>query len=207
MTNLTLTSTIDAIYNESQISSRRDILDNRTALDSFLKSVERRAFHIACFSTQNTDDALELVQESMLKLVEKYANLDEDQWRPLFYRILNSKINDWFRKQKVRRRWLGWLPRSKNSDDEAAESDPINEAPDPRGHSPEQLVNTQDVVLSLENQLQNLSERQRQAFLLRAWEGLSVEQTAEAMNCSQGSVKTHYSRAVHALRDYLREYQ
>ena len=136
----------------------------------------------------------------MMKLVEKYANKAESDWPPLFYRILSSKINDWYRKQGTRNRWLSWLPRL------AADSDydPIAESAD-TGKNPEQLLAHNRNTEQLITQLQTLSPRQQQAFLLRAWEGLSVEETAFAMGCTTGSVKTHYSRAVHGLRLQLEE--
>lgn len=137
----------------------------------------------------------------MFKLVEKYADREENEWKPLFYRILQSRINDWYRRNKVRNRYRSWL--TKNEDDN---EDPIQTAPDHHGQKPESEAETSESMEKLQQALSALPLRQQQAFLLRAWEGLNVKQTAAAMSCAEGSVKTHYSRAVHSLREQLGEH-
>ena len=137
----------------------------------------------------------------MFKLVEKYADREENEWKPLFYRILQSRINDWYRRNKVRNRYRSWL--TKNDDDN---EDPIQTAPDHHGQKPESEAETSESMEKLQQALSALPLRQQQAFLLRAWEGLNVKQTAAAMSCAEGSVKTHYSRAVHSLREQLGEH-
>jgi len=203
MAELTLTLALKADYNEPESLPRRHVLENRQQLDQFLASIERKAFRMAQIATRNTDDALELVQEAMMKLVEKYANRSESEWTPLFYRILSSKINDFYRRQSVRSRWMSWLPGQK---DEDCYYDPIENTSD-ETLKPEETMQQIQATDQLIEHLQQLSARQQQAFLLRAWEGLSVEETAFAMGCSEGSVKTHYSRAIHALRAELQEHQ
>ncbi len=177
------------------------ILDKSRLMDAFLKSVQSRAFRIAQLATGNQEDALDLVQEAMFKLVEKYTDREEAEWTPLFYRILTSRINDWYRRTGVRNKYRGWL----SGDDEVGE-DPIQTAPDRFGQQPEKESELDEGMVKLQSALQKLPQRQQQAFLLRAWEGLDVKQTAAAMSCAEGSVKTHYSRAIHFLREELGEH-
>jgi len=177
------------------------ILNSSLLLDKFLEGVQSRAFRIAQIATGNSEDALDLVQDAMFKLVEKYSQRSEQEWRPLFYRILNSRINDWYRRNSVRNRHRSWLSKS----DEDGE-DPIQTAPDPHGRSPDEEVVTNEGMDKLQIALEGLPARQQQAFLLRAWEGLNVRQTATAMECAEGSVKSHYSRAIHSLRAQLGEH-
>lgn len=175
-------------------------LEDSRALDRFLASIERRAFRMAQIATGHDEDAHDLVQESMLKLVERYAVRDEAEWGPLFHRILQSKIRDWYRRTKVRHRWRLWLGR--DEDGEEAE-DPLASIADGTTPSAEHLLKTKRAAAALDDALRTLPLRQRQAFLLRAWEELDVAQTAAAMGCSEGSVKTHYFRAVQSLRKLL----
>jgi len=170
-------------------------------MDKFLQSVQSRAFRIAQIATGNAEDALDLVQDAMFKLVEKYSDKQESDWTPLFYRILNSRINDWHRRNKVRNKYRSWL----NTNDEEFE-DPIQTAPDEYGKKPDTESQTDESMEKLQDALNKLPPRQQQAFLLRAWEGLDVKQTAAAMSCAEGSVKTHYSRAIHSLREQLGEH-
>lgn len=177
------------------------ILNKSAILNKFLQSVQSRGYRIAQIATGNTEDALDLVQDAMFKLVEKYADRTEGEWKPLFYKILNSRINDWYRRNEVRNRHRSWLS---SQDDEF--EDPIQTAPDPNGRSPDTETQTNESMEKLQRSLERLPPRQQQAFLLRAWEGLDVKQTAAAMSCAEGSVKTHYYRAIHSLRDQLGEH-
>ena len=170
-------------------------------MDKFLRAVQSRAFRIAQIAMGNTADALDLVQDAMFKLVEKYADRPENEWTPLFYRILNSRINDVHRRNKVRNRCRSWLS---PLDDEF--EDRIQTAPDPRNQTPESETEIGESMDKLQEALNILPPRQQQVFLLRAWEGLDVRQTAAAMECAEGSVKTHYSRAIHSLREQLGEH-
>jgi len=167
-------------------------------MDEFLRSVQSRAYRIAHIATGNQQDALDLVQDAMFKLVEKYSDRSEPELAPLFYRILTSRINDWHRRNKVRNRFRRWL-----YDDPESNEDPIQTAEDEFGARPDRETETGQSMSKLEEALQTLPLRQKQAFLLRAWEGLDVKQTAVAMSCAEGSVKTHYSRAIHFLREQL----
>jgi RNA polymerase sigma-70 factor (ECF subfamily) len=180
---------------------REESLQARAALDRFLAGVERRALRIAEFATGNRDEALDIVQDAMLALARRYGARGEDEWGPLFHRILQSRILDWHRRHRVRRRWLAWL----GPDDEDGD-DPLVALPDPGARRPEELLGNARAGAALEAAVRGLPLRQQQAFLLRAWEGLDVAATAAAMGCAEGSVKTHYSRAVHALRDLLEDH-
>ena len=164
--------------------------------------MERRAFRIAQLATRDRDEALDLVQDAMFKLVQRYADRSETEWGPLFYRILQNRIQDWHRRTWVRNKWHLWLSSGTDSEEESTE-DPMAMLPDPRLPDLSDHVAHKRAAVALETALQDLPFRQRQAFLLRAWEGFDVAETAQAMGCSSGSVKTHYSRAVHTLRDRL----
>ena len=177
-------------------------LDSADALDRFLASVERRAFRIAELATGDADEALDIVQEAMLGLARRYAHRPPEEWRVLFHRILDSRIRDWHRRRAVRRRLLGWLERPRAEDPDDPPGDPLERVPD-TGAGPDAAAARDQALAAVARALRALPHRQRQAFLLRAWEGLDVRETAAAMGCSEGSVKTHYSRAVHALRRML----
>lgn len=151
-------------------------------------------------ATGNREDALDIVQDAMIKLVDKYSDRAAEEWAPLFHRILQSRILDWHRRTKVRRRVMGFF-RSDNAEDTVNSG--VEYYPDVEGRQPERQSQTDQLLQRLEPALQALPLRQQQAFLLRMWEGLDVRQTASAMGCSQGSVKTHYSRALKSLRAKL----
>jgi RNA polymerase sigma-70 factor (ECF subfamily) len=174
------------------------------SLEAFLAAVERRAFRMARIAVGDTEEALDIVQDAMFELVRHYAVRPATEWRPLFYRILVNRIRDGYRRKAVRRRWLGFMrPLRTMSDGKDAKADPIESAPDLDAIDPDRKTVLRDSMAALDAALERLPQRQQQAFLLRAWEGLSVGETAAAMNCSAGSVKTHYSRAVGALRKAL----
>jgi RNA polymerase sigma-70 factor (ECF subfamily) len=170
-------------------------------MESFLKDVERRAFRIARYSTGDTEEALDLVQDAMLKLVKTYAERPASEWPPLFYRILDNGITDWYRRRAVR----GTVMSLYQGSDDPQGLDPAAAAPDPAEPGPERRAGTEEALDMLEAAVKRLPERQRQAFLLRMLEELSTEQTATAMGCSAGSVKTHYFRALKTLREELGE--
>ena len=174
------------------------------ALDAFLRSVERRALRMAELAVGQREEALDLVQEAMFGFVRHYADKPAADWAPLFYRVLDSRITDWHRRQQVRGRWLvAWLRRSDEDDAE----DPVAAAPDPHDPGPLARLAGAEAAGALDCALRDLPLRQRQAFLLRVWEGLDVAATAAAMRCSEGSVKTHLFRALASLRRALEVYQ
>jgi RNA polymerase sigma-70 factor (ECF subfamily) len=175
-------------------------LDLSGELEAFLVSVEKSAFHIARLATRDGDEALDIVQEVMIKLVRNYASRPAAEWKPLFYRMLNNRITDWHRRRAVRSKVMALLPVRRDRDDGY---DVIAEVPDPRQQTPLDELATANAIDALEAAVARLPRRQREAFLLRNLEGLNVADTAAAMGCSTGSVKTHYSRAVHRLRELL----
>ena len=171
------------------------------ALNDFLASVELRAFKIAVVALRHEDDALDAVQDAMLQLARAYAARPEEEWKPLFYRILENRIRDVQRRRMTRNKVIAWLPFRRGDDDDEL-PDPIEQAasPDP---APVQRLELDEAMQALEGALNQLPRRQQQAFLLRTLEGMDVAQTAAAMGCSEGSVKTHYFRALNALRGKL----
>jgi RNA polymerase sigma-70 factor (ECF subfamily) len=182
-------------------SREQDLMTSR-ALEQFLASVEKRAFKIAQLGLRNDDDALDAVQDAMMKLVQSYGTRGIEEWRPLFYRILTNRIHDLQRRRTVRGRIMAWLPLRDAEDEE--DFDPIAQAPSPE-LNPARRLEIDEAIGVLEAALQDLPPRQQQAFLLRNFEGLDVSETACAMGCSEGSVKTHYFRALETLRARLGE--
>jgi RNA polymerase sigma-70 factor (ECF subfamily) len=171
--------------------------DGARALETFLAEVERKAFRIAQIALRHEADALDVVQDAMMQLAHRYASRPSAEWKPLFYRILENRIRDTQRRRMVRQKVMSWMPW--HADDEEEAPDPIAQAADSGPLPPAQLESDQ-MMHALEQALEQLPGRQRQAFLLRNIEGLDVAETAAAMKCSQGSVKTHYFRALQALR-------
>lgn len=185
--------------------ARGDGLDENLSMDAFLKTVERRAFHMAKIATGDPDTALDIVQDSMYKLVEKYSDKSSIEWRPLFYRILNGKIIDQYRHNAVRDRLFPW--RKTVNSDQGQSLSAIETARGRQSDQPDEMIMRAQRIKQLTKGVSALSSRQREAFMLRCWEGMSTNETAAAMRCSEGSVKTHYSRAMHALRDVLEDYR
>ncbi|MGQ7843116.1 RNA polymerase sigma factor [Granulosicoccus sp. 3-233] len=177
------------------------------SIADFLQSVERKAFVMARYALQNEDDALDTVQDAMLKLCERYADRPPEEWPPLYYRILQNGITD-RRRPRGMQRLKRWIQRSTES---SSESTPDESMLDTMDCLPSDEPGPQDTLSSSQNTsrinrfLTELPARQREVFLLRNWQGLSVKETAEVMNISDGSVKTHLSRAVAALRERLDE--
>jgi RNA polymerase sigma-70 factor, ECF subfamily len=179
------------------------VLEQTRELDKFLAEIERRAFRMAQVALRDPDDAMDAVQDAMLKLARNYATRPSTEWRPLFYRILENGIRDLQRRRTVRKRFMVWLPGPKEDPDNEAQ-DPLESVADAGTPVPERLMQD-EAMEKLESSLRQLPARQREAFMLRNFEGLDVAETASAMGCSEGSVKTHYSRAVHTLREQLGE--
>jgi RNA polymerase sigma-70 factor (ECF subfamily) len=173
-------------------------------MELFLADIQSRAFRMAQLATGNRDDALDIVQDAMIKLVQKYSTHDKATWKPLFYSILESRILDWHRRQKVRNRFRTWF--HTDSEDESTENQLEQQADDDHVIPDFQLQDAQ-FMQNLEAALQDLPLRQQQVFLLRLWEGLDISQTAQAMQCSESSVKTHYARALEKLRIALKDHQ
>lgn len=169
-------------------------------LDGFLAGVERRAFRLAELALGHREDALDAVQDAMLKLL-RYRDRPADEWTPLFWSILRRQLTDRHRRNAVRRRVLAWFGRA-----ETAGEDLLELRPDPHQDPARRHLDAQSWQ-ALGKALRKLPRRQRECFLLRELQGLSVAQTARAMGCSDGSVKTHLSRANSALRIHLEDWQ
>jgi RNA polymerase sigma-70 factor, ECF subfamily len=177
--------------------------DTTRALNGFLAEVERKAYRMAQIALRHEEDALDAVQDAMMQLVRRYADRPSAEWAPLFYRILQNRIRDAQRRRTVRGRVMAWLPWNGDEDDDAP--DPVEQAADAQPGPVAQLEGDQ-IMTALQAALQKLPARQREAFMLRSLEGLDVAETAAAMGCTDGSVKTHYSRAVQSLREQLGEF-
>lgn len=165
------------------------------ALNRFLAGVEQSAFQIARAAVRDPDEALDIVQETMFTLARKYAQKSEAEWRPLFFRILQNRIRDWHRRNLARSRVF--------QPSEQDGIDRIAEASDDGKGNPAQVLSGEAARGRIRQAVSALPARQQQTFLLRAIEGMNVAETASVMRCSEGSVKTHYSRALGALRKTL----
>ena len=176
-------------------------------LSDFLKSVEKRAFKRTVYAVRDDEAALDIVQDSMIRLAEKYADRPPAEWPMLFQRIMTNATMDWFRRQKVRNAVLQNLSDFEGSDDDD-DFDRLESLQSVEGalgsESAADSVSREQILLVIESEIAELPTRQREAFLLRYWEEFDVAETAEVMGCSEGSVKTHCSRAVHALAKALR---
>ena len=177
-------------------------------LSDFLEGVERRAFKQAIYAVRNEESALDIVQDAMIKLSEKYGDKPAEEIPLLFQRILQNTILDFFRREKVRNTWVSLfsniVSRRDGNDDfdilENFESEQGSEA----SESSADKVERQQMLNLLDGEIQKLPTRQREAFLMRYWEDMDVAETATSMGCSEGSVKTHCSRATHALAKSLK---
>jgi len=182
-------------------------LASRSELSTFLQGIERRAFKQAVFAVREEEAALDIVQDAMLRLAEKYAHRPAGELPMLFHRIVQNAIRDWFRRQKVRSLWttlLSSLGPGRDDDDQ----DPLETLQPAEGsdaqEGPAARLEQAQVLEIIRQEVARLPERQREAFILRYWEELDVAETARRMGCSEGSVKTHCSRAAHTLAAALK---
>jgi len=178
-------------------------LASRNELSAFLVFVERRAYKQARYAVRDEQAALDIVQDSMLKLSEKYGAKPSVELPMLFQRILQNTIRDYYRRYKVRATWTTQLSSILFGKDAGDEADPLETLAPAEGSNqalgPPDHLEKYQLIVSIEDELKKLPPRQREAFLLRYWEELDVAETARAMGCSEGSVKTHCSRAAHTL--------
>jgi RNA polymerase sigma-70 factor, ECF subfamily len=184
-----------------------DSLATDKELSDFLKGVERRAFKRTVYAVRDDDAALDIVQDSMIRLAEKYADRPPEELPLVFQRILSNATLDWFRRQKVRNALFQNLSdfdsEHFDADFDLLESLVVSDGTG-ASESAADSVSRGQVIALIDQEVSQLPARQREAFLLRYWEELDVAETAQAMGCSEGSVKTHCSRAVHALAKALR---
>lgn len=178
----------------------RDATVIERSMDAFLAGVERRAFRVARAQLGDADDALDAVQDAMLTLVRKYAARPAEEWPPLFWTILRSRVTDQQRRRRFRDRFRAFV----GQDEDGAELDPY--AGIAGGTEPSAELAAADALAAVEVALRGLPARQREAFVLRVYQGLDVAATAAAMGCGEGSVKTHLSRAMQVLRAVLGEH-
>ena len=182
-------------------------LASRIELSDFLASVERRAYKQGLFAVRDEHVALDIVQDAMLKLAEKYGDKPLQELPMLFQRILQNSIRDFYRRQKVRSAWTtlmsSLIPQHNENDTDPLDSlqDEDNKSQSPR---PDTSLEQSQLLVIIETELSKLPARQREAFLLRYLEEMDTAETAAAMGCSEGSVKTHCSRATHTLATALR---
>lgn len=182
-------------------------LASRNELSEFLAAVERRAYKQGLFAVRDEHAALDIVQDAMLKLAENYGDKPASELPMLFQRILQNTIRDYYRRQKVRSIWTSLMssliPQHSDEDYDPLETlqDENNNSQSPR---PDTSLEQSQLIVIIENELGKLPARQREAFLLRYYEEMDTAETAAIMGCSEGSVKTHCSRATHALAAALR---
>ena len=181
----------------------------RQELSDFLTQVERRAFKQTAYAVRDEHAALDILQDAMMKLAEKYAMRPANEFPMLFQRILQNTMRDFWRRQKVRNIWTSLLSSFSVTGEDGEDSDPLEVLTstdnDARVEPEAQLEQHQTMAL-IEDALTKLPARQREAFVMRYWEDMDVAETALAMGCSQGSVKTHCSRAVRALAATLEKH-
>ena len=173
-------------------------------LSDFLAQVERRAFKQTAYAVRDDHAALDIVQDAMMKLVQKYGSHPADQWKPLFYSILQTRILDWHRRQSVHNRFRSWFHWD-GEDDETENF--LEQQPATAANAPDVKLQELQFGEDLNKALSNLPLRQQQVFLLRVWEGMDIAETAKIMQCSESSVKTHYTRALEKLRGQLGAHQ
>ena len=171
------------------------------SLPAFLAGIKRRAFRHAEIALKNREDALDAVQDAMLKFVQRYPDKPAVEWSPLFWSVLRSRIADIRRRRRVRSVLVGWMGSTSDGDD-----GPAWEPADPMP-GPAHLHSDRESYRALSTALRELPRRQREAYQFRVLEGLDVADTARAMGCSEGSVKTHTSRAMDALRKKLEDWR
>lgn len=188
-----------AIPMEASLSDARD---TSRQMDRFLASVEQRGFRLALALLGDRDDAQDAMQDAMFTLVRRYATRAESEWTPLFWTILRSRITDQQRRRTFRNRFRAWFgPR----DDDEVSGDPFSAIAGAEAE-PSVVLEQRGALHAVEVAVRALPARQQQAFVLRVYQGLDVAETAAAMGCSEGSVKTHLSRAMSALRAVLEEH-
>jgi RNA polymerase sigma-70 factor (ECF subfamily) len=182
-------------------------LASERELNDFLKSVEKRAFKRALYNVRNEESALDIVQDSMMRLSIHYGDRNESELQPLFQRILSNAILDWFRRQKTHNSIISNFSdlegeSSENGDFDILES-LLSHDGSPVQQSAESQMERYQALETIESEIKELPQRQREAFLLRYWEDMDVAETAETMGCTTGSVKTHCFRAIQTLAKAL----
>ena len=186
----------------------RPVLATEQELSDFLKSVEKRAFKRSLYHVRNEEAALDIVQDSMLKLAEHYGDKPPAELPMLYQRILSNCTLDWFRRQKTRNALFSSMSDFEGPGEDGMDFDLLEAYSGPdgseRAESAEDLTRRAQVFREIEAEITGLPPRQREAFLMRYWEEMDVAETAAAMGCSEGSVKTHCFRAIQTLSKALK---
>ncbi len=169
-------------------------------MDDFLASIEQRAYRLALVATRHHEDALDIVQDTMITLVQKYAHKSKAEWQPLFFRILQNTIRDFYRSQKVRSRWRVWF----SGDDK--QIDLIEQSASKESDSPAVQVSNEQMLQQMELGVAQLPTKQQQVFMLRIIDGMSVKDVAQVMKVSDGTIKTQLSRALKSLKINLKDF-
>jgi RNA polymerase sigma-70 factor (ECF subfamily) len=181
-------------------------LASRAELSAFLAGVEKRAFKHAAYALRNDEAALDAVQDAMLKLSASYGERPAGEFPMLFQRILQNVIYDALRRRKVRNTWVTLL--SAFSPDDDGDDNPLDvlmaDSDATRADTPHGRYEQARTLAAIEREIARLPHRQREAFLMRYWEEMDIAETAAAMGCSEGSVKTHCSRATQTLAAALK---
>jgi RNA polymerase sigma-70 factor, ECF subfamily len=180
------------------------IISNRPpplSINQWVGEIGRRALVMAELATHFHHHSQDLVQDSLLSFIKHYSHKPPEQWTPLFYGILRNQITEWKRQQARRSKWFVWFGSIQIDDEDAL--NPLEQIANSYEDNPAQLLANASDIKVVQQVLSTLPERQQQSFLLRAWEGLDIQTTAQIMSCSESSVKTHYSRALVALRSAL----
>lgn len=185
--------------------SRTSQVSPRMAMNDFFVSIQARALKQTIVAVRNKDDAMDIVQDAMIKLAENYSQQQAD-WPKLFQRILQNKMRDYFRRKKVRSIIVWWHQHQDEHENSRDEGEDTQASSVRTNAGPEQQHQSEQTIKEISAAVSELPLRQQQAFLLRAWWGHDVEETAYAMSCSVGSVKTHYSRAINKLKECLGEF-
>jgi RNA polymerase sigma-70 factor (ECF subfamily) len=177
-------------------------------LSDFLENVERRAFKQAVYAVRKDEAALDIVQDAMIKLAEKYGDKATAELPLLFQRILQNTIHDYFRREKVRSTWVSLFSSMGGNAEDHEDFDLLDTYEADEGtqatESSVDKIEREQVLEIIDSEVQKLPARQREAFLMRYWEDMDVAETAAAMGCTEGSVKTHCSRATHTLAQALK---
>ena len=173
-------------------------------LSAFIKQVSGRALIMMEAATGHHDVARDLVQESFIALHQHYAKRPASEWTPLFYTILNNRLMDWRRQETRKQKRFAWLRPTVVEDEQELDSSLLIE--DEQNINPAEFLNQEFTLQEIQKAISRLPLRQQQAFLLRAWENMDTKTTATIMDCSEGSVKTHYHRAIQTLRLHLSQF-
>lgn len=193
------------VYFADRLSTESPTVMTRDAMrpfDLFTEQVSGRALVMMELATQHHDVARDLVQDALIALAERYLDRPQTEWPALFYGILNRRLMDWRRQEVRRSKYFSWF-RPVAKDDDLLEVDPLDLIVDEQQIDPSDLLTSASDLDLVKHAIAKLPPRQQQAFLLRAWENMDVKSTATVMQCSEGSVKTHYFRAIESLRSLL----